>query len=83
MTPPEALPYKDELGYRALAETAFRMGFYYQQPYLKINDDVSKEYFITAGAGFRYGTVGLGYAYEDITDDALDSGHRVSLEFYF
>ncbi len=48
----EWLPYKDELGYRALAETAFRMGFYYQQPYLKINDDVSKEYFITAGAGF-------------------------------
>jgi hypothetical protein len=38
---------------------------------------------LTAGAGVRYGVVGLGYAYEDITDDALDSGHRFSLEFYF
>ncbi len=38
---------------------------------------------ITAGAGFRYGVLGLGYAYEDITDDVLDSGHRFSLEFYF
>ena len=38
---------------------------------------------VTAGAGFRYGVLGLGYAYEHITDDALDAGHRFSLEFYF
>ena len=38
---------------------------------------------LTAGAGFRYGLLGLGYAYEDISDDALDSGHRISLEFFF
>jgi len=38
---------------------------------------------LTAGAGFRYSLLGLGYAYEDISDDALDSGHRISLEFFF
>jgi len=38
---------------------------------------------LTAGAGFRYRAFGLGYAYEDIADDALDPGHRFSLEFFF
>ena len=38
---------------------------------------------LTAGAGFRYRMLGLGYAYEDIADDALDPGHRFSLELFF
>jgi len=38
---------------------------------------------VTAGAGFRYKALGLGYAYESISDDALDAGHRFSLELYF
>lgn len=38
---------------------------------------------LTAGLGFRYASFGLGYAFEDIADAALDPGHRFSLEFYF
>ncbi len=38
---------------------------------------------LTAGAGFRHRSFGLGYAFEDIADSALDPGHRFSLEFYF
>lgn len=38
---------------------------------------------LTAGAGFRHGTFGIGYAFEDIADNALDPGHRFSLEFFF
>lgn len=38
---------------------------------------------LTAGLGFYRGLFGLGYAYEDITDSALDPGHRFSLEFFF
>lgn len=82
----EWLPYKDELGYRALAETAFRMGFYYQQPYLKINEDVSKEYFITAGAGFpifggNRGDIAFEYGWRDGSSDLLGRQNilRISL----
>lgn len=38
---------------------------------------------LTAGLGLRWREVGVGYAYEDMVDDALDPGHRVSLEFFF
>lgn len=38
---------------------------------------------LTAGAGFMYGVVGLDYAYEDITDDAFESGHKFSLRVDF
>jgi hypothetical protein len=38
---------------------------------------------LTAGVGFRHGSFGLGYAFEDIGDSALDPGHRFSLEFFF
>lgn len=59
--------------FKVVPELALRVGY-------RVNYESQG---ITAGAGFRYNVVGLGYAYEDITDDALDSGHRVSLEFYF
>jgi hypothetical protein len=48
----EWYPYKDELGYRTLSRTAFRFGFYTQQPYLTLTDETSAEYFLTAGIGF-------------------------------
>ena len=38
---------------------------------------------LTAGMGLRHGVLGLGYAFENITDSALDPGHRFSLEFFF
>lgn len=38
---------------------------------------------LTAGMGLRWREVGVGYAYEDIVDEALDPGHRFSLEFFF
>jgi hypothetical protein len=38
---------------------------------------------LTAGAGFTYGVVGLDYAYEDITAEGLDSGHKFSLHVDF
>ncbi len=38
---------------------------------------------LTAGAGFRYSNVGVNYAYEDITENGLDPGHKFSLEFLF
>jgi long-subunit fatty acid transport protein len=71
-------PYKNELGYRALAETAFRCGFYMQQPYLSINDAISKEYFITAGAGFpifggNRGDIALEYGWRNSDSDMLGS----------
>jgi hypothetical protein len=38
---------------------------------------------LTAGAGVYLRGIGVSYAYEDIADDALDPGHRFSLEFVF
>jgi hypothetical protein len=38
---------------------------------------------LTAGAGFAYGVVGLDYAYEDITAEGLESGHKFSLHVDF
>ncbi|MDY0109127.1 MAG: PorV/PorQ family protein [Candidatus Krumholzibacteria bacterium] len=38
---------------------------------------------LTAGVGFRHASFGVGYAFENISDDALDPGHRFSLEFFF
>ena len=48
----EWYPYKNDLDARTLSRTAFRLGFYLQQPYMTIDDKTSQEYFITAGAGF-------------------------------
>ncbi|HOX26625.1 MAG TPA: PorV/PorQ family protein [Candidatus Krumholzibacteria bacterium] len=58
---------------KVVPELALRAGY-------KLNYDNQG---LTAGAGIRYNAFGLGYAYEDVGDDALDPGHRVSLEFYF
>jgi hypothetical protein len=38
---------------------------------------------LTAGAGFVYDVVGLDYAYEDITADGVESGHKFSLHVDF
>jgi hypothetical protein len=59
--------------FKVVPELALRLGY-------KINYDNQG---FTAGAGFRFRTVGLGYAFEDVTDSALDPGHRFSLEFFF
>ncbi len=58
---------------KVVPELALRVGY-------RLNYEIQG---VTAGAGFRYGVLGLGYAYEHITDDVLDPGHRFSLEFYF
>jgi hypothetical protein len=38
---------------------------------------------LTAGVGFAYGVVGLDYAYEDITAEGIESGHKFSLRVDF
>jgi hypothetical protein len=38
---------------------------------------------LTAGAGFRYGVVGLSYAYEEMTTQGFDDGHKFSLELNY
>ncbi len=48
----EWYPYKNDLDARTLSRTAFRLGFYMQQPYLAFENYKATEYFITAGAGF-------------------------------
>ena len=37
----------------------------------------------TAGAGFRLGVVEVGYAYEEIKTEGLDSGHKIALELHY
>lgn len=59
--------------YRIVPELALRLGY-------RLNYENQG---LTAGAGVFFKGVGVSYAYEDITDDALDSGHRFSLEFDF
>lgn len=48
----EWYPYKNDLDARTLSRTAFRLGFYLQQPYMAFNNETTQEYFITTGAGF-------------------------------
>ncbi len=48
----EWYPYKNDPDARTLSRTAFRLGFYMQQPYLAFDENKATEYFITAGAGF-------------------------------
>lgn len=38
---------------------------------------------LTAGLGVEFPEFALGYAYEDISESALDPGHRFSLELFF
>ncbi len=59
--------------FKLVPELALRLGY-------KVNYEKQG---LTAGAGFRHENFGIGYAYEDITDDAFDPGHRFSLEFFF
>ncbi|MBD3222700.1 PorV/PorQ family protein [bacterium] len=59
--------------YRVVPELALRLGY-------RVNYENQG---LTAGAGVFLKGVGVGYAYEDISDDALDPGHRFSLEFDF
>ncbi len=59
--------------FRVVPQLALRAGY-------KVNYENQG---LTAGAGFRYRQFGVGYAYEDISDDALDPGHRFSVEFLF
>lgn len=58
---------------RVVPELALRLGYRFRY----------ENQGLTAGVGFRYRTFGLGYAFEDIADSALDPGHRISLEFFF
>ena len=38
---------------------------------------------LTFGAGFRRGTIGVGYAYEDVVQSGIDPQHRFTVEFAF
>ncbi len=58
---------------KVVPEFALRVGY-------RVNYDSQG---LTAGAGFAYGVVGLDYAYEDITAEGLDSGHKFSLRVDF
>lgn len=58
--------------YRLLPELALRVGS-------KVNYDSQG---LTAGAGFRKGTVGISYAFEDLTNE-LDPSHKFTLELYY
>lgn len=59
--------------FKVVPELALRLGY-------RVNYENQG---LTAGLGVRWREVGLGYAFEDMTDDALDPGHRFSLEFFF
>lgn len=59
--------------FRLVEQLALRLGY-------RINYENQG---LTAGAGLRVREFGLGYAYENMSDDALDPGHRFSLEFWF
>ncbi len=59
--------------FKVVPELALRLGY-------RVNYENQG---LTAGLGLRWREVGLGYAYEDMSDDALDAGHRFSLEFFF
>lgn len=48
----EWYPYKNDTEARTLSRTAFRFGFFLQQPYLAIDNETGMEYFITTGIGF-------------------------------
>jgi hypothetical protein len=48
----EWYPYKNDPDARTLSRTAFRLGFFLQQPYMTFDGDKGQEYFITAGTGF-------------------------------
>ncbi len=58
--------------YRLLPELALRLGS-------KINYDSQG---LTAGAGFRKGILGVGYAFEDLKND-LDPSHKFTLELHY
>jgi hypothetical protein len=58
------------LEYRLIQELHLRMG-------TRINYDSQG---ITAGAGFNLGRLSVDYAYEDMTTDGFDDGHKVSLQ---
>ncbi|MEZ4387629.1 MAG: PorV/PorQ family protein [Candidatus Krumholzibacteriia bacterium] len=59
--------------FKVVPELALRLGY-------RVNYENQG---LTAGLGVRWREVGLGYAYEDVADSALDPGHRFSLEFFF
>jgi hypothetical protein len=58
---------------KVVPEFALRVGY-------RVNYDSQG---LTAGAGFAYGVVGLDYAYEDITAEGFESGHKFSLHVDF
>jgi hypothetical protein len=57
---------------RLLRELALRVG-------TNVNYDSQG---LTAGAGFRKGALGIGYAYEEMKNE-LDSSHKFTLELYY
>lgn len=59
--------------YRVIPEFALRGGY-------RVNYETQG---LTAGAGFYWRNMAVGYAYEDMSDEALDPGHRFALEFFF
>ncbi len=59
--------------YRLVPQLALRVGYRFNY----------ENQGLTAGLGVRHKALGLGYAFEDVADSALDPGHRVSLEFFF
>lgn len=82
----EWYPYKDELGYRALGRTAFRLGFYMHQPYLSIGDETISEYFVTTGIGFpiftsNRGDVALEFGWRGAESDQLGSQSIIRATF--
>jgi len=82
----EWYPYKDELGYRTLGRTAFRLGFYMHQPYLSVSDEATSEYFITTGIGFpifasNRGDIALEYGWRGAESDLLGSQSIIRATF--
>jgi len=59
--------------FKLVPELALRVGY-------KVNYDSQG---LTAGAGFRYKQIGLDYAWEEVSPDGLDPGHKFALELRF
>ena len=82
----EWYPYKNDLDARTLSRTAFRFGFYLQQPYMAFDNETTQEYFITTGAGFpifgsNRGDVALEYGWRGSESSTLGAQSILRLSF--
>ncbi|MFA6235525.1 MAG: hypothetical protein WC824_15255 [Bacteroidota bacterium] len=80
----EWYPFKNDLEARTLSRTAFRLGFYMQQPYVAIDNNKGTEYFITTGVGFpvfgnNRGDVALEYGWRGSDDQLLGTQNILRL----